>query len=253
MGKTLKQAEIASLGDFPVEFDKNGRGLCPFHEDSRPSLTVFESKYGGHRYHCFACGAKGWLENLAGDISGDYSGGRKFNPIPDKRSRIREEYVALVRDWEATPADDYFKHDHLIWRAENLFHQEGIASRLGYLWAVEEGRVAVTDTEHLVNLHRLRGGPEEAPIVGRLDPFMGLRSGGSYERKKMDQFSGLVKSGVVENPYAMLHTIMVGFDQRRIEERLKNGETLESSDFVLRHAAIAARGFWRTYLEGIPS
>ena len=30
--------------------------LCPFHEDSNPSMRIFDSK--GH-YHCFACGAHG--------------------------------------------------------------------------------------------------------------------------------------------------------------------------------------------------
>ena len=32
------------------------RGLCPFHDDHKPSLTV-DSSYG--RYNCWACGAKG--------------------------------------------------------------------------------------------------------------------------------------------------------------------------------------------------
>ena len=32
-------------------------GLCPFHNDSKPSLTVYNSSDGLMRYRCFACGA----------------------------------------------------------------------------------------------------------------------------------------------------------------------------------------------------
>ena len=32
-------------------------GLCPFHDDSKPSLTVYNSSDGLMRYRCFACGA----------------------------------------------------------------------------------------------------------------------------------------------------------------------------------------------------
>jgi len=32
-------------------------GLCPFHNDSKPSLTVYNSHDGLMRYMCFACGA----------------------------------------------------------------------------------------------------------------------------------------------------------------------------------------------------
>ncbi len=32
-------------------------GLCPFHSDSKPTLTVYNSSDGLLRYRCFACGA----------------------------------------------------------------------------------------------------------------------------------------------------------------------------------------------------
>lgn len=43
-----------------VELKRRGSeyaGLCPFHDDSRPSFTVYNSKDGLMRYRCFACGA----------------------------------------------------------------------------------------------------------------------------------------------------------------------------------------------------
>ena len=43
-----------------VELVKRGSefaGLCPFHHDKKPSLTVYNSSDGLMRYRCFACGA----------------------------------------------------------------------------------------------------------------------------------------------------------------------------------------------------
>ena len=35
---------------------KNPKGICPFHEDTRPSLKVSDEK---GFYNCFVCGARG--------------------------------------------------------------------------------------------------------------------------------------------------------------------------------------------------
>jgi len=43
-----------------VELKRRGSeyiGLCPFHDDSRPSLTIYNANDGLMRYRCFACGA----------------------------------------------------------------------------------------------------------------------------------------------------------------------------------------------------
>lgn len=46
------------------------RGLCPFHEDHSPSLSVFEDKRGRQRFHCFSCNAGGdaidWVRSRRG-------------------------------------------------------------------------------------------------------------------------------------------------------------------------------------------
>ncbi len=42
-----------------IELKKNGKGwfgLCPFHDDTNPSLSVTPSK---NEWHCFGCGAGG--------------------------------------------------------------------------------------------------------------------------------------------------------------------------------------------------
>lgn len=55
----IKLHEVEIVGSFVTLTPKSGNrwvGLCPFHEDSKPSLIVYG---GGGGYHCFACGAHG--------------------------------------------------------------------------------------------------------------------------------------------------------------------------------------------------
>jgi DNA primase catalytic core len=47
------------------------RALCPFHQDSRPSLSLFPSEVGSPaHYHCFACGAHGNAIDIVKHVEG---------------------------------------------------------------------------------------------------------------------------------------------------------------------------------------
>ena len=58
--KQLKEdSSIVDVVSNYVHLEKQGihhKGLCPFHEDTKPTLTVTESK---NKYKCFACGSGG--------------------------------------------------------------------------------------------------------------------------------------------------------------------------------------------------
>jgi len=47
-----------------IEFNKNGMGLCPFHDDHNPSLSI-QRENGVQRWKCFSCGTRdsiiGWI------------------------------------------------------------------------------------------------------------------------------------------------------------------------------------------------
>lgn len=49
-------AVCAALG---VRLDAQGYGLCPFHEDSRPSFNLWVAGDGTQRWGCFPCGING--------------------------------------------------------------------------------------------------------------------------------------------------------------------------------------------------
>lgn len=72
LGEIKERLSIASLVERYVSLTKSGaqlKGLCPFHDDTNPSLQVNDNK---GLFHCFSCGA-------GGDIFGFYM---KYNNVP---------------------------------------------------------------------------------------------------------------------------------------------------------------------------
>jgi len=71
----LSKNDIAKLQDLPIESVASRLGLqvnrhkslCPFHEDSHPSLTFSVSR---NRYKCFVCDAHGGVIDLAMHVLG---------------------------------------------------------------------------------------------------------------------------------------------------------------------------------------
>ncbi|MFB6290332.1 MAG: DNA primase, partial [Candidatus Bipolaricaulia bacterium] len=62
--KVRKKADIVELVSRYVNLKKSGKsykGVCPFHEDNDPSLTVDQTK---KLWHCFGCGAGGDVFNF---------------------------------------------------------------------------------------------------------------------------------------------------------------------------------------------
>jgi DNA primase catalytic core len=55
--ETLREKlDIADVIGQYIDLDHNNMGLCPFHDDSKPSFSV---NSGGKYFHCFSCGVGG--------------------------------------------------------------------------------------------------------------------------------------------------------------------------------------------------
>lgn len=52
------------LEKYGYEINKNSMSICPIHQDTNPSLKIFED---GH-FHCYGCGAKGDVIDLVAQI-----------------------------------------------------------------------------------------------------------------------------------------------------------------------------------------
>ncbi|MEP3276724.1 MAG: CHC2 zinc finger domain-containing protein [Stappiaceae bacterium] len=79
-----------TAGRFGVSLKKNGRefwSCCPFHDEKTPSFSIYPSKAGIEKYHCFGCGAHGDVIDFVREIKGvslqdacAILGGRKDSP-----------------------------------------------------------------------------------------------------------------------------------------------------------------------------
>jgi predicted P-loop ATPase len=62
INRTKSLGRLRELVSADIKLKKNGKewvGLCPFHADRKPSLTIFTGSDGHERYHCFSCQAHG--------------------------------------------------------------------------------------------------------------------------------------------------------------------------------------------------
>lgn len=89
-------------------------GCCPFHDDRRPSLTVYDQ---GRKFKCFGCGAQGdvidfvqRLHNVGTREAAEMLGARALPrvtiamPAAQPREDRREEVIAIAR--ASVPATD---------------------------------------------------------------------------------------------------------------------------------------------------
>lgn len=130
---------------YGIEVKRNGKALCPFHNDRHPSLFV-----GDDHYHCYACGEHGDSIDLVAKLYDLplHAAARKlasdFGLTPDKTiqkkqnrkseaQRLREneklcfsallEYMKLLQEWkllyaprtpEDTPHDRFAEACHKL-------------------------------------------------------------------------------------------------------------------------------------------
>ncbi len=107
--ETLKSSiPLESIIGAVVEL-KNGKALCPFHQDRNPSFSI-----KGTRFSCFACGESGdiidFTEKYYGLSTGEAikylsnrAGFKKVgrpDPAPIAEAQERKELLAAFREWE---------------------------------------------------------------------------------------------------------------------------------------------------------
>ena len=137
----LSKFDIQKLQDLPIENVADALGLevhrhkalCPFHNDSNPSLTFHR---GRNRYRCFVCGASGgtidlvmkylnkpfieackWLSEgsrIMVDGLGNFPQPSSLNPQPEKTFDASKYERFFVRPWLSNEAKRFlFTERHL--------------------------------------------------------------------------------------------------------------------------------------------
>jgi DNA primase len=75
IGEVLARAPLSEVARrLGIEIERKGSrltALCPFHQDTRPSLSFFPGDYASpEHFHCFACGAHGHAIDLVKQVQG---------------------------------------------------------------------------------------------------------------------------------------------------------------------------------------
>lgn len=86
LAELKRSVSLTHMVSQTVKLDRQGKGLCPFHNEKTPSFQVDEKK--GH-FHCFGCGAHGdsikWLTDARGlsfRDAVDFLGGKSGKELP---------------------------------------------------------------------------------------------------------------------------------------------------------------------------
>ena len=102
INKVNNEADIVKIISSYISLTKKGKsywGVCPFHDDTKPSLSVLPEK---HVYTCWACGATGGVVNFV----------QRFEKIPfpeavkkvaDLSGIIDEEFEKVVKEKPVDP------------------------------------------------------------------------------------------------------------------------------------------------------
>ena len=110
---TICQRQItaeAAARHFGLQFDRNGKAICPFHPDHNPSLTFRNS-----RFRCWSCGEAGDCIDLAAKLfnlaplaavkllNDEFSLDLPIDrPLTGKELRQQREYAKLSRQLQET-------------------------------------------------------------------------------------------------------------------------------------------------------
>ncbi|MEG1900270.1 MAG: DNA primase [Bacilli bacterium] len=102
-----------------VSKGKNYFGVCPFHDDTNPSMSVSRDK---QIYKCFSCGASGNVYNFLMDY--EHISFKEALAILSDKTGIKLEGIKIKSD---NKYDDLYK----LYDLTNKFYQNNLSSNLG--------------------------------------------------------------------------------------------------------------------------
>ena len=202
----------------------NYKGICPFHNDSHPSMVVSPAK---QTYHCFVCGAGGdviefvkehlnltfpealrWCANLAGIEFPE----KEMTPEEEQRYRLREANLIAIE-----AAQKYYQN--------NLSQAESFLLKRGYKVtdkALSDYGVGYAPKGNLAMRHLTAAGYSVARLkdVGVI--------GTSSEGHDYDFFNDRLVF-----PFYDLQGHVIGFSGRQVTPRENTGKYINTGETAL--------------------
>lgn len=220
-----------------LETERRGvqtRALCPFHQDTRPSLNIYPADGSSQaHYHCFACGAHGSAIDLVKQVEGlDFLPAvqwlaRQFGikPLRDQVSRRAERKAAsetaldfALRTFETQHDDERFKNwcDERGFEHEFLFAQGLRCITRGVLVESLQAK-PMGERAELIDVLQSLG------LIKRLRPLSTIEQG---KLELLDQFQDYFHDGRVVIPIRsgdIKRTEVVGFAGRALQDVPREG------------------------------
>jgi len=194
-----------------IETERRGsltRALCPFHQDSRPSLNLYQAdSTSPAHYHCFACGAHGSAIDLVKQVEGlEFLPAVKwlthqFGLTSPSRSPAQQgerravSQTALdfaITTFDAKHDAEYFK----AWCAEREFN-DGFLYGQGLRCIVRGVLVEALQSRNLGERAELIDGLESLGLIKRLRPQSSTEQ---WKLDFLDQFRDCFHDGRVVIP-----------------------------------------------------
>lgn len=100
---------------------KNYFGICPFHDDHNPSMSVSPDK---QMYKCFVCGAAGNVFNFVKD----YKNINYYEAVKEVANKVG---ISIDIDTYTPKEDIKFKDEYDIYDLSNKFYQNNLNTNLG--------------------------------------------------------------------------------------------------------------------------
>jgi len=100
---------------------KNYFGICPFHDDHNPSMSVSPDK---QMYKCFVCGAAGNVFNFVKD----YKNINYYEAVKEVADKVG---ISINIDSYKPKEDIKFKDEYDIYELSNKFYQNNLNTNLG--------------------------------------------------------------------------------------------------------------------------
>lgn len=225
---------VSRLG---IETERRGaqtRALCPFHQDTKPSLNLYPADGASpSHFHCFACGAHGNAIDLVKQVEGmeflpavqwlaqqfgfRYSSRRSVQ-LAERKAASETALDFALRTFDAQHNAERFN----AWCAEREFN-EGFLHRQGLRCITRGALVEALHTKELGERAELIDGLESLGLIKR------LRSRSLPDQWKLDfldQFQDCFHDGRIVIPIFSAddkHPKVVGFAGRALESVAPEG------------------------------
>ena len=158
-----ESVQIESIAEYcGMHIGRNGKALCPFHDDQHPSLSF---KY--NRYRCFACGAHGDAIDLVSKCMGLSS--------MDAAKHINDVFRLGLR------AGNLIQQDTRAVKGFEIWEHKTFLLLSAYRRALQTGLTDCAPHQHLAQLHPLY--EEAVKNLDRVDAWLDVLTYGTYEEK----------------------------------------------------------------------